>query len=167
MSFPDYNTPTGKEITSFLSRGKRYPPELQHLLFAANRWEKYNEIRARLRAGDVIIIDRYTESNLAYGAANGLDPDWLAGLENGLPKSDIVIVLDAPVRSLGSRRSPRKKDTYEKSSSLQDRAKNAYIQLARQHGWAVVDAGTSVSIVQDRVLKAFREALLRRRGVSI
>lgn len=167
MSFPDYNTPTGKEITSFLSHGKHYPPELQHLLFAANRWEKYDEIQARLRAGDVILIDRYTESNLAYGTANGLDSDWLAGLENHLPEADLVLVLDAPISSLGQRRPRRKKDTYEKNSSLQAKAKNAYIQLAHQRGWTVIDATASVSRVQSEVLKAFREALRRGRGVSV
>ena len=43
----------------------------------------------------MIIVNRYTESNLAYGIANGLASGWLAGLEKGLPAANLVMVLDA------------------------------------------------------------------------
>ena len=113
ISFPDYDTPIGKEIKSFLSGRATYPAELQHLLFAANRWEKSEQIKSYLRAGDTIVVNRYTESNLAYGKANGLDTDWLANLEKGLPRADLVIVLDASPQSLSSRRPRSSKDAYE------------------------------------------------------
>jgi dTMP kinase len=159
MSFPDYDTPIGKEIKSFLSGRRTYPTELQHLLFAANRWEKSEEIKSHLRAGHTLIINRYTESNLAYGMANGLDVDWLADLEKGLPTADLVIVLDASPRSLSSRRSSMSKDVYERSSVLQSRAQKAYRELARQRGWRLVDAAGSVGHVQAVVLRTVKEAL--------
>jgi len=167
MSFPDYDTPIGKEIRSFLSGRRAYPVELQHLLFAANRWEKLEDIRSRLRAGETIIVNRYTESNLAYGRANGLDTRWLAGLEDGLPKADLVIVLDASPRSLSSRRPHESKDVYEKSSALQGKAQKAYRELARKRGWSLIDADGPVGDVQASVVMAVREALGRDRGTSI
>lgn len=167
MAFPDYETPIGKEIRAFLSGKRVYPAELQHLLFAANRWEKLEEILSHLSAGKVIIIDRYTESNLAYGLANGLRAGWLANLEKGLPASNLVLVLDAPVRSLASRRPDTTKDSYERSSTLQGKAKNAYRELARKHGWKLVEANESVEAVQAALLAAVREALKRDRGVSV
>ena len=167
MSFPDYDTPIGKEIRSFLSGGRTYPTELQHLLFAANRWEKLEEIKSRLRAGETIIVNRYTGSNLAYGRANGLDVAWLAGLENGLPAADLVIVLDASPRSLSSRRPGTSKDVYEKSSVLQTRAQKAYRELARKQGWSLIDADGPVTDVQAAVVTTVREALKRDRGASI
>ena len=167
MSFPDYDTPIGKEIKSFLSGGRTYPTELQHLLFAANRWEKLEEIKSRLRAGETIIVDRYTESNLAYGRANGLDTAWLAGLEKGLPRADLVIVLDASPHSLSSRRPGSSKDLYEKSSALQSKAQKAYRELARKHGWCLIDADGPVTDVQAEVVKTVRGALKRDRGASI
>jgi dTMP kinase len=160
MSFPDYDTPIGKEIKSFLSGRRTYPTELQHLLFAANRWEKSEEIKSHLRAGHTLIINRYTESNLAYGIANGLDVDWLAALEKGLPTADLVIVLDASPRSLSSRRSSMSKDVYERSSVLQSKAQKAYRELARQRGWRLVDAADSVGQVQAAVLRTVKEALV-------
>jgi len=167
MSFPDYGTAIGKEIKAFLSSRRSYPTELQHILFAANRWEKSDEIKSHLRGGETIIVNRYTESNLAYGRANGLDIDWLTNLEKGLPRADLVIVLDAPPRSLSSRRPGNSKDAYERSSALQRKAQKAYRELAREAGWKLVDADESVRHVQAEVLNIVREALKRDRGTSI
>jgi dTMP kinase len=167
MSFPDYDTAIGREIKSFLSGRRAYPIELQHLLFAANRWEKLEDIKSRLRTGETIIVNRYTESNLAYGKANGLDTDWLAGLENGLPKADLVIVLDASPRALRSRRPGSKKDVYEKSSALQGKAQKAYRELAREHGWSLIAADGPIGDIQASVVKIVREALRRDRGTSV
>lgn len=167
MSFPDYDTPIGKEIKSFLAGRRSYPTELQHLLFAANRWEKSGEIRSRLRAGETIIVNRYTESNLAYGRANGLDVDWLRNLEEGMPRADLVIVLDAPPKSLVSRRPASGKDAYERSSALQSKAQKAYRELARKGGWKLIDAGGAVRDIQAAVLATVREALARDRETKI
>jgi len=167
MSFPDYGTPIGREIKSFLSGRRAYPVELQHLLFAANRWEKLEDIRSCLRAGKVVVVNRYTESNLAYGKANGLDTTWLASLENGMPKADLVVVLDASPSSLSSRRPGDSKDVYEKSSALQDKAQKAYRELARKRGWSLIDADGPVGDVQASVANTVRDALERDRGTSI
>lgn len=167
MSFPDYGTPIGKEIKAFLSGRRAYPVELQHLLFAANRWEKLEDIKASLLAGEAIVVNRYTDSNLAYGKANGLDTVWLANLENGVPSADLVIVLDASPRALSSRRPSKSKDLYEKSSALQDRAQKAYRELATKQGWCLIDADGPVRDVQASVVKTVREALERDRGISI
>jgi dTMP kinase len=167
MSFPDYYTSIGKEIKSFLSGERTYPAELQHLLFAANRWEKSDQIKSHIQVGDVIIVNRYTESNLAYGKANGLDVDWLASLENGLPRADLVIVLDASPHSLSSRRSGSSKDFYERNSALQRKAQKAYRELARTRGWKLIDADGTVRDVQTAVVTAVKEAIKRDRRVTV
>ena len=113
LSFPDYGTPIGKEIKAFLAGKRDFRAEVRHMLFAANRWEKSSLIRESQTENEVVIVNRYTESNLVYGVANGLRLDWLVALEEGLPKSDLVIVLDAPSKGLVSRR-PGPKDSYEK-----------------------------------------------------
>ena len=148
MSFPDYETAIGKEIKAFLSKERNYPIELQHLLFAANRWEKSEEIKSHLQSGKTLIVNRYTESNLVYGLANGLDRRWLESLENGLPKTNLVIVLDAPPQSLKSRRAGSSKDAYERNSALQNKAQKAYRELARENGWKLVDADRPVEEVR-------------------
>ena len=49
-------------------------------------------------------MNRYYHSNLVYGIANGLKEKWLQKLEEGLPKADLVIVLDASQNDSFSRK---------------------------------------------------------------
>jgi len=139
VSFPDYGTALGVEIKKFLIGGRHYPPEVRHMLFAANRWEKKDELESILARTDVVIANRYSESNLAYGIASGLELGWLVNLEAGLPKADAVVVLDAPPAVLRSRRG-RNKDEYESDVDLQERTRSAYVTLAGKFGWKVIDA---------------------------
>ena len=44
MSFPDYSTRIGHEIRAFLNGKVSYNNETKHILLAANRWEKKQDI---------------------------------------------------------------------------------------------------------------------------
>jgi len=94
LNFPDYNTRIGKEIELFLKGNINYSNEVKHILLSANRWEKKEEIEHLRRKNKLLIFNRYYQSNLVYGLANGLDFEWLINLDKGLPKEDLVIVLD-------------------------------------------------------------------------
>ncbi len=52
---------------------------------------------SNLRAGRVVITDRYFWSTLAYGFASGLDMDWLAVLQMKFPIPDETFHLQVPV----------------------------------------------------------------------
>jgi dTMP kinase len=165
LSFPDYETPIGKEIHAFLSGKRDFRPELQHMLFAANRWEKAPLIEKYRKSDTVVIVNRYSESNLVYGVANGLSIDWLKNLEEGLQKSDLVIVLDARPAGLRSRRT-RLMDSYERNSRLQSRAQSLYRKFAPKFGWKVVDAVGDIEDIHKDIVKIVKESLdRRRRGV--
>lgn len=150
LSFPDYETGIGKEIKAFLLGGRDFLPELRHMLFAANRWEKVQEINMHRQSNEFIIIDRYSESNLVYGIANGLELNWLEALEAGIPKSDLVLVLDAPATNLLARRLGNR-DKYEKDSTLQLDARTLYKRLAPEFGWTIVDASGEIEEVHNLV----------------
>ena len=152
MSFPDYQTRIGREIRAYLRGRRDYPPEVAHMLFAANRWEKKDRIERLLADNDFVLVNRYSESNLAFGTALGLVPDWLVGLERGLPKTALVIVLDAPPSALSGRRAT--KDAYERSSRIQLGARDAYLQLASRMGWKVVDASAGIKATGQSVARA-------------
>ena len=78
-----------------------------------------------LESNRTVLVNRYSESNLAYGIANGLRLEWLQNLEAGLPKTDLVLVLDAQPSVFSGRRSASK-DTYERSADVQTKAREAY-----------------------------------------
>ena len=94
MDFPDYTTQIGHEIRAFLNGKRNYTVEVKHMLLSANRWEKKKEIESFIEKGTIIIMNRYYQSNLVYGVSHGLDVKWLLNLDRGLPKEDIVIVLE-------------------------------------------------------------------------
>jgi len=158
VSFPDYGTTLGIEIKKFLLGDRGYPPEVKHMLFAANRWEKKDELESILSRTGIVVVNRYSESNLAYGVANGLKLEWLVNLEAGLPKTDEVIVLDAPPAVLRSRRQ-RSKDEYERNVGLQERTREAYLKLAGDFGWKVIDATKGIETTSQVLINTVSDSL--------
>jgi dTMP kinase len=130
------------------------------MLYALNRWEKKGEVESSLATCDVLIVNRYSASNLAYGTAIGLKLEWLANLERGLPVADFVIVLDAPPSFLSLRRGPDK-DRYERNLGLQEKVRRAYLELAEEFKWAVVDATQGIQDTHLAVIARVSEVLER------
>ena len=159
FSFPAYETTIGMEIRRFLDGKVAYPQQVRAMLYAANRWEKKAELEAALSRTDVLIVDRYSGSNFAYGVSNGLELDWLMSLESGLPEPDLTLLLDAPLARLTPRRGT--KDSYERNMDLQEGARKAYLELAARFGWTVVDANRGI----DETGEAIREAVAKALGV--
>jgi dTMP kinase len=156
--FPDYATPLGHEITAFLRGQRSYPAEARQLLYTANRWERAADLRAWLAEGRAIVVDRYIASGVAYGAAQGLDLEWMLAVERGLPQAGLTILLDiTPEVSLARKTTAR--DAYELRLDLLARARDAYLTLARAPGWLVVDADADRETVRARVLAALQEHL--------
>jgi dTMP kinase len=165
VSFPDYRTTIGREIKKFLLGTKSYPPEVRAILYAANRWERKSDLEGILSRTDITIVNRYTGSNLAYGVSNGLALEWLVNLEAGLPTPDLVLLLDASPNTLIPRRG-FKKDTYERNLGLQQRARKAYLSLATDFGWKVVDATQVIERTSGSVKSAVSEAVAAK-GLTI
>lgn len=139
FSFPDYSTPIGKEIRRYLGGKRSFPPQVIHCLLAANRWEKAKEIKDALSENNVVIMNRYYQSNLVYGTVNGLDMKWLENLDDGLPKEDIVILLDVNVTDSFSRKKERR-DKFEENLEFAQKIAGTYRKLAKQFGWHLVNA---------------------------
>jgi len=158
ISFPAYDTTIGKEIRKFLDGSVDYPQQVRAMLYAANRWEKRAEIEAMLAKTDATIVDRYSGSNLAYGVSNGLDIEWLLHLEEGLPEPDLVLLLDASPTKLVPRRGDRK-DSYERNISLQEKARDAYVKLAKRFAWSVVDANGGIEETSRALISTVSESL--------
>lgn len=157
FSFPAYDTIIGREIRKFLAGTVSYPPQARAMLYAANRWEKAAELKRILSTNDAMIVNRYTGSNLAYGMSNGLELGWLVNLEAGLPEPDLTLVLDAPPITLAPRRGERR-DSYERNLNLQEKARTAYLALAKKFGWTVVNAEGGVDETGRAVKSAVSEA---------
>ena len=154
FSFPDYSTPIGKEINKYLHGKRKFPPQVIHCLLAANRWEKLDEIKKAQQKNSIVIMNRYRESNLVYGLVNGLKLDWLENLDLGLPKSNLVIVLDVPqTESFSRKRSNR--DRFEKNKDFSNKISRTYRKMAVKKKWKIVDATKSKQEVHEDIMKIF------------
>jgi dTMP kinase len=156
IDFPDYSTPVGKEIKQFLDGKRNYPDEVKMMLLSANRWEKKDEIEKMVSKGTTVIMNRYYQSNLVYGISKGLKIDWLLSLDKGLPKADLVIVIDIRPKTLVSR-SKNVVDTFEKDLELIRRVKKNYKILASKFNWRTVEGEKSVDEVHGQVLRIVRK----------
>lgn len=146
-SFPDYTTPVGKELNAYLAGKIQLDLHSVHLLYAANRWEIAGELIDRIGRGGVVIVNRYSPSNLAYGVAHGLPSAWLSSLEEGLPKPNVVVVLDVSPRTSFIRKI-RGRDLHEGNFTYLRKVRRAYLRLARRYGWKVVDGQHDAATVR-------------------
>jgi dTMP kinase len=157
IDFPDYTTSIGVEIRAFLDGKRDYPSEAKHLLFSANRWEKKKEIESMVENGTIVVMNRYWQSNLAYGSANGIDPGWLLSLDKGLPKEDLVIVLLVNPATSGKR--TQVQDAFESDARLAAAAYKNYTKYAKQFKWRVIDGSKSKESVHQEIMKVIAKEL--------
>lgn len=158
-SFPDYETPIGREIAGALKGDHEFGPEVMQLLYVANRFEYRPRLLTWLAAGDVVLCDRYCASSVAYGDAQGLEVDWLQDIQRGLPQPDLTVLLDiAPATAVARKAADR--DRYERDLDLLGRVREAYRRLAAAPDWVLIDAEAP----RDEVAAAIAEQVLSRFG---
>ena len=145
LSFPRYEeTGFGGKIADYLNGGfgplKAVTPYLPALLYAGDRLESLPLIRAAIESGTLLILDRYTASNLAYqgarleGAEREAFLDWLAKIEHGvyrLPVPDLQIFLSVPPEISMRRVSEKGERNY--TSRLRDLHEENAAYLGRCH----------------------------------
>lgn len=158
MDFPDYTTPIGQEIRAFLDGRRNYTVEVKHMLLSANRWEKKKEIESMIEKGTIIIMNRYYQSNLVYGVSHGLDVKWLLNLDRGLPKEDIVIVLEVNPHT-SYQRVPEDRDAFEMDQKLLTKVHKNYRKLARQFNWKAVNGEKVSEQVHNEIMNIVRKVL--------
>jgi len=148
LSFPVYTTPIGRELRLSLQGRRSYPIQVRYLLMSANRWEMKGELESA--EVDVLILDRYIHSNIAYGVASGLDRSWLESLDRGLPEPNLVILLDiSPTTSLT--RKMRGRDVNEQDLAYLERVRSVYLALAKEYGWWVISAERTIKQIHKEI----------------
>jgi dTMP kinase len=158
FSFPDYTTPIGKEIAKYLAGKRHFPPQVIHCLLAANRWEKLNEILEAQSKNSILIMNRYYQSNLIYGLANGMNRKWLENLDAGLPQADLVILLDVTQKE-SFRRKKTNRDKFEKNEAFLKKISKIYRTTAKNKHWEVINASKSKQEIHEDILKVFKKKL--------
>ena len=128
-------------------------PKIAALIFAENRREQIHNIQQWLATDQIVIADRYVNSNIAFQCAkveNEQDKQqlkqWILEFEythNQLPRPAFSLFLDVPFtaikHSLGNQRAgddraylQGKTDIHEDSLDLQEKVRQEYLQMVQE-----------------------------------
>ena len=98
------STLLGERLTRLLkwAQSTNISPLTELMLFNASRAQLVDEvIWPALKAGKIVICDRYTDSTVAYqGYGRGIDIDTIKNINNaatGAQEPDLTVLLDIPV----------------------------------------------------------------------
>ena len=158
LSFPDYGTSIGEEIARALQGEREYGADVMQLLFVANRHERRDAMLEWTAGGLILLCDRYRASSVAYGEAQGLDPQWLEEIQRFLPAADLTIYVDIAPETAVKRKS-QGRDRYERDLALQTRVRDGYRRLAQREGWLIVDGERDREAIAEEVFNAAAERL--------
>lgn len=93
VKYPDEDFYSGKVIREILNKALPYEPVSFQALMTLNKIETQHKIN---QTDGLVIFDRWYQSGIAYGIAEGLDEEWLHRINHLIDsyiKTDIVIIL--------------------------------------------------------------------------
>ena len=139
-----------------------------------------NEMIPALRAGIVVLTDRYTFSLMARATVRGADPQWVKGVYEFALKPDIIVYLRATVDELITRVVQTSgfnywesgmdlrlgEDLYDSFVAYQTRLLAAFDHMTAEYGFQVVDASASIETVSDRIKDLLEPILIPASAVS-
>jgi dTMP kinase len=132
MSFPRYHTPVGAMIYDALHNETTLSLMEVAKLYEIDRYFAQEDFERLEKEGvDVLILDRYVMSNMAFKRAQGVSEVDLLFLQHGLWLPDVQIIIDIPVEE-SVRRSQNYAliDKYEKDTELLERVRQVYLEYA-------------------------------------
>ncbi|MFA6604257.1 MAG: thymidylate kinase [Patescibacteria group bacterium] len=147
ISFPRYDTPTGKVVKAYLMNefgpADKVDARQASKYYADDRKAAAPEIAAWLAAGDIVVADRYVTANMGHQGGKIADPaermeylrwnDELEYGQNQLPRPDLNVILHVPAKisqALVEKRG-NVKDGHEADLGHLQRAEQTYLEIAR------------------------------------
>jgi dTMP kinase len=174
LHFPRTEAPYFGELIARFLRGEfgtinDVDPYLVAMLYAGDRKDASGQISGWLRQGSIVILDRYTYSNIAYQCAKLRDTGekeelkrWIMKLEFehfGIPKPDLNIFLDVPFNFTKSKLTAKRdgddrnylngvNDIHESNLSFQKNVRDMYLEVSESDSrLAVVNCSSDENIM--------------------
>src|SRR5664280_1690082 len=193
LHFPRIETPYFGELIARFLRGEfgalnEVDPYLVAMLYAGDRKDAASLIGNWLKEGKIVLLDRYTYSNIAYQCAKLTEiPEqiklmqWILSLEFNhfaIPKPDLNIFLDVPfyftennltaIRTGNDRNYLNgTKDIHEESLIFQKNVRDIYMRISETDDrLAVIDCSSTTGVmlspseIFDHILNVFKEKML-------
>ena len=181
FSFPMYKSPTGKifkdcvlgkDGNGYFEEGyENLDPYVVCLYTAADRKYHKEKIEKYLRDDYIVILNRYTSSNMAHQGSRYSDSEerfymyqWIDKLEYWLlklPKPDCTILLKVPAKYLNQLDEKQVAFNFQEDIFDQDSVLKAYIELSELYNWDTIDCVSnnkmkSVEEIHEEIMKIVR-----------
>jgi len=135
-------------------------------IYAMDRYLYLPTLQKQLLENDVVLMDRYVFSNMAYQGAkynassqSNIMRDWINEFEFGfleLPYPNLTIFLDVPISTVEYRLKEQrngndrdylngKEDIHEKDLEFQEKVRNNYLALKDYIDYYIIDCTTKLS----------------------
>lgn len=145
------------------------------LLYAADYTDRLeNEIIPALKAGFVVLMDRYIYTAYVRDSVRGHDINWVKNLYSFAPKPDLVFYLDVPVEILIKRLIAKNgaldyfesgrdiglsTDIYNSFEIYQKRCLDEYKKLIKEYGFVKIDGTQDISEIHNQMKRKVDELL--------
>lgn len=181
FSFPMYKSPTGKifkncvlgkDGNGYFEEGyENLDPYVVCLYTAADRKYHKEKIERYLKNDYIVILNRYTSSNMAHQGSRYSDGEerfymyqWIDKLEYWLlklPKPDCTILLKVPAKYLNQLSEKQVAFNFQEDIFDQDSVLKAYIELSELYNWDSIDCVSnnkmkSVEEIHEEIMKIVR-----------
>lgn len=139
----------------------------------ADRWE--NLFLPMLKAGVIVMADRYAFTAFARDVARGVDPQWIRSIYSFAFQPDITFYFSIPLdvaigRILSSRAKIKfyeagkdlglSKDTVTSFRLFQERILNQYESMAEEFGFTIIDGNLPLEVKQLQMREIVAEKIL-------
>ena len=164
-----------KSTTKAAKKNKAFTPttfSILHCTDFADRWE--NSIYPLLKAGVVVLADRYAFTAFARDVARGVDPEWVRNMYSFAIKPDVTLYfrvpLDIAVGRISAARSSLKyyeagmdlglSDNISESFKLfQEKILAEYDKMVDEFGLTMIDGTLPIKIQQKKIRAIVKKAL--------
>jgi dTMP kinase len=96
---------------------------------------------------------------MVYGHVNGLEVGWLSTLDDNMPRSDLTIILDVPVKITEKRSTLMNRNRFANDKEFIKRVREAFLSLAKKEKWEVIDAARSKEDVHKDIVRVVESHL--------
>lgn len=108
---------------------------------------------------NLLILDRFKMSGVAYGVADGLDLQWVDMIQSCIPDADLNIMLDISVEE-SKRRRPERRDYYETNFEKLEHIREIYLaEFSRRADasageYLILDGSIGPDSLKERIVSA-------------
>lgn len=169
------------QTTKLAKKKNQLSPRTFSLLHAVDFADRLKQVIApALKAGFIVLADRYAYTAFARDVARGVDADWVRNVYDFAIKPDLAVYFDIEPKLSMERicfnRAPKfyeagmdlklSNDPYESYMIFQGRVIKEYQKMVKEYGLVQLDATDSIHSKQVKIREMLRE-ILNAKGIEI